>query len=379
MRRDTGFLTGFLLLTLLTGCAGMNDFAASDDAPLGTVVDGVDCQAPNLGGWMLPEAARATDIPTHPDAPAPGRVPADFEPTAAYRCTFMATFEDDHGRWSAVKVDRLEGDFSALLAALAEPDDKFGFTQVCTADAEFVPELWLQNAAGQAVRVAWPRDACLKTKPATAAALKDLERVESTHLPISLVATREALDADCSMSASAPGWRTGMGLETFPHGELLEMDATELAEPGSQASAEPRTVEPVEPAVSLAGADGVSVCLYTVEAAPEADPPAESSSGTSLPYGLEGSMILQTGEFTGATTLPADAAARLLGAASAAGPPAASCDWPITRFAVLWPSTAGTRIEAEIVVELDGCARLFTPGSVVLDTPTDVLADLAAL
>jgi len=47
----------------------MTGFVASNEAPLGTVVDAVDCQAPNLGGWMLPEAARATDTPSHPDAP----------------------------------------------------------------------------------------------------------------------------------------------------------------------------------------------------------------------------------------------------------------------------------------------------------------------
>jgi len=362
MKGRARFLCGIGLSVALTGCAGIPGFTASVDAPLGTVVDAVDCQAPNLGGWTLPEEARATDVPPHPDAAAPGRVPPGFEPTAVYRCGFMASFEDEKGTWSAVKVDRLEGDFGPLLAALAEPDEPFNFSQVCTATAEFVPELWLQNEEGRAVRVAWPRDACLKTQPGTAIALAALDLVESTDLPIRLVVSREALDAGCSMTATAPGWRAllteGLGIDDFP-AELLTLDAA--ARPDA--------------AASLAEADGVTVCLYDVRAA---DPAPEATKAPSSPDLSRILETLQNGEFAGATTLQPDMAARLLGTVAAADPPAPSCASPVTRFGVLWPSQAGTRIPAEMAVELDGCARLFTPDSAALVAPSEVLVELAA-
>ncbi|WP_156109841.1 hypothetical protein [Cryobacterium sp. MLB-32] len=346
-----------------TGCAGMPGFQNDIEAPVAAVVDGVDCQAPNLGGWVLPDTARPTDAPEHPDAPAPGRVPHGFVPDAAYRCSFMASFEDEKGRWSAVTVDRLEGDFGPLLHALSAPDDRFGFTQACTADMPLVPELWLQNAAGEAVRVAWPRDACLKTKPAALAALERLTLKDSDTLRVRLVESRAALDGGCVMTYAAPAQRAllqrTMSVDVVP--------AAPGATPEPSAAAAGRPTTP-----SWAGVDGVDACLYTAE------PEQEPVDGGSFPE-REGLIAQRAGGFTGATTLATDVAARLLVAASTSERPAPPCETEVTRFAVLWPERYESRIDAPITVELDGCGRLHTPGYEALVTPPELLETLAAL
>ena len=124
-------------------------------------------------------------------------VPTDFEPVAAHLCTFSGSVDDDQGRWAAVTVETRTGDFGPLLSALAEPSDQAGSNQACTADMEFVPELWLENATGEAMRAAWPGTACGKTKRATWKALEMLALTDTVKLPLVLEITRPALDAGC--------------------------------------------------------------------------------------------------------------------------------------------------------------------------------------
>jgi len=142
------------LTLLLSGCAGLPGYPVATDTPLGQLVDGVDCQASNLNNWIVaPEGGspRTDRTSAHPDAPKPGMVPTGFEPVAAYRCTFRGSVDNSEGRWSAVTVETLEGDFDPLLKALAAVNDRTVPNQVCSADIEFVPELWLENANGDAL------------------------------------------------------------------------------------------------------------------------------------------------------------------------------------------------------------------------------------
>ncbi|WP_104137764.1 hypothetical protein [Cryobacterium sp. Y62] len=352
------------LAVFLSGCAGLPGFPAATDSPVAQLVAGVDCQAPNLNHEIVEQdgVPTQTDLTAeHPAAPDPGRVPADFDPVAAYRCTFFGSLDDAQGRWSAVQVETLEGDFGALLSALAEPSDQAGPNQACTADMELVPELWLENTDGDALRAAWPRTSCGKTKPATHTALDELELTDTTLLPLVLQVTREALDANCAMSTGAPEQSLlfgTTGLQTYLNLGDIGQDVQMI--PASPAKTP-----------SLAGVDGASVCVYTVD--PQQDPDlSELNSVEGIDDLALGAMMnLQFGTFAGASTLEADAAALLAAAASASQAP--DCSTDPTRFAVLWPERAGTRLDTSIQVELDGCQRLFLPGSHALVPAPELL------
>ena len=339
---------------LLIGCAGP---AAPGEAPVAEVVAAVDCQAPNLGQGMLVTPSvpgLPTDAPVRPDAPAAGDVPAGFDPVALYRCTFMDSFEDEQGRWSAATVETLTGDFDRLVTALAEPDDTPGLNQACTADMEIVPELWLENAAGQAIRAAWPVTACGKTKPATREVVDSFTVTATEKLPLTLIATREAIDAGCSMQASIPLWG---GLE------MIE---------GAPLNSAPATSAPQQSATSPTTGD---LCLYTVDPGTDELEPIPGADAE-LQQQLQDSVVLMVGgNFSGAVPLPGVTIALLTGAASGAGVPAADCDTVATRFAQL----GTTSIVAPVTVELDGCQRVFGSTGTAWQTPAEVSAALAGL
>ncbi|WP_104196829.1 hypothetical protein [Cryobacterium sp. M15] len=344
---------------LLSGCAGLPGYPAATGTPVAQLVADVDCQAPNLkNNWMVfrEGALPQTDLTaTHPDAPEPGMVPADFEPVAAYLCTLSGSVDDDQGRWAAVTVETRTGDLGPLLSALAEPSDQAGFNQACTADMEIVPELWLENATGEAMRAAWPSTACGKTKRATWKALEKLALTDTVKLPLVLEITRPALDAGCVMSAGTPEQSLQFGVTG------LQTNAT-TGEVGENIL--PVPVVPAE-IVSYDGVDGASVCFYTVDPAAESEP-RELRDVDGMEFSdnaLSPMLSLQFGTFENATTLSADAAALLPAAASAL--PAPECTADLTRFAVLWPQRAGTRLGSPIQVELDGCQRLFAGAAFV--------------
>ncbi|MGA7205053.1 MAG: hypothetical protein WBX27_10535 [Specibacter sp.] len=109
-----------------------------------------------------------------------GSVPQGFIPVDVIRCDPASVHVSEDLKTSSwtLTEDHLSGNYTALLAAVAEPSDKQDGI-ACTADAEILPELWLVNAGGKAVHVMWPLDVCSKSKPDTAKALAGL-RVSST-------------------------------------------------------------------------------------------------------------------------------------------------------------------------------------------------------
>ncbi len=122
--------------------------------------------------------------------PAPGRVPAGFDASAALRCSLdlklaqVPAPEDRAGGDVAWRIERFEGDLGPLLDALAAPDDVASEELVCAAFAEIVPALWLESSTGDLVPVHYPRTGCGTTKPAVHDALSKLsvtqvERVTS--------------------------------------------------------------------------------------------------------------------------------------------------------------------------------------------------------
>lgn len=347
---------------LLSGCAGP---AAPDDVSAAEVVAGVDCQAPNLGAStpVTPSGpGLATDAPVRPDAPAAGEVPPGFDPVALYRCTFMDTYENDQGRWSAVTVETLTGDFDRLLTALAEPDDQPSLNQMCTADMEFVPVLWLENVAGDALRAAWPATACGKTKPATHEVVDSFTVTATEKLPRTLITTREAIDAGCSMQGWIPLWG---GLEMIEWPPLHE------------ANSAPATVAPSNYAPSNYAPSAITgdLCLYAVDSGTDEFEPIPGADAELQQQLQDAAVITVSGSFSGAVLLPAATIALLQDAASGAEGPAADCDTVATRFAQL----GSTSTTAPVTVELDGCERVFGSAGSVWQTPAELSAALAGL
>lgn len=137
----------------------------------------VDCLAPPEWNDGSEASLPASDLR--------GSVPEGFVPVRVVRC--QQDFLEQAGVHSrVVRQEQLEGDYSALLAALAQPSDRANGNMACTADAEILPALWLVNADGQAIHVVWPSDACGKArgKPDTAKALAALTVGEATIITV---------------------------------------------------------------------------------------------------------------------------------------------------------------------------------------------------
>lgn len=174
-----------------SGCATNQAGPGPSEPPVAEPATAVDCRTE--GSWMLPDAPATPD----PAIPVPGRVPDGFEAAAALRCTLTWPTEGAAGADEVdqapvdpvdagvvAQVERLEGDLTPLLAALAEPDDPVPTDIVCTADLELVAPLWLEGVDGSLIPVHYPRDACGKTKAAVHDALAGLEVVSVEEVPV---------------------------------------------------------------------------------------------------------------------------------------------------------------------------------------------------
>ena len=277
---------------LLSGCAGAPGGNARAVAAAETV-DGYDCLAPNLGGWVLPADPMSTPDPLHPDAPEAGRVPVDFRPTMAVRCDLMASIDDAEGRWSGVTAVTLAGDLTPLLAALAEPDDGH-WLGPCTADMELVPPLWLVDAAGRAINAHYPRNGCGKTKPGVRNALAGLAVRETTTLKRTLVEPRAALDSGCAAEWTAP-FGEGATLWFPPTGSRPGSDGIAPIPGTPPPSTLPASTPP--PVTVPTELDGMRWCRYAVDPAPAGAP--EPSEAPPFP----GAITLRTGHFVAGGTL----------------------------------------------------------------------------
>ncbi|WP_425863507.1 hypothetical protein [Arthrobacter sp. TWP1-1] len=137
----------------------------------------VDCLAPPEWNDGSEASLPASDVR--------GSVPEGFVPVLVVRC--QQDFLEQAGvHTRVVRQEQLDGDYSALLAALTQPSDRANGDLACTADAEVLPALWLVNADGQAIHVVWPLDACSKArgKPDTATALEALTVAEATIITV---------------------------------------------------------------------------------------------------------------------------------------------------------------------------------------------------
>ncbi len=170
----------------LTACAGVG--GPTVDVPAAEVADGADCLADDVVRGLLGAVPR--DAEPRP-APAAGRVPDGFAPVHVVECRTeplristapppvlvpdppggevdLHDLEEADvpagagpGTPDVLRMRELvrEGDLGRLLRALARPSQAPRPDQVCTADMVVVPQVYLVDADGRAVRAAWPHDA----------------------------------------------------------------------------------------------------------------------------------------------------------------------------------------------------------------------------
>lgn len=183
---------GLLAVLLLAGCSAATP-DASPTIAVARVVESADCMAPQVLAALdlTPAPGTAATVPSsavpHVDAPEPGRVPNAFVATSALECTPGGTLVDSAGTWSSVRARRLDGDTTALEAALA-----LGPASTSQQDCSPAPasrlDLWLVDALGRAVRAWLPDGTCAGGPRAeVVAALDALEVTDTTTYPVGLL------------------------------------------------------------------------------------------------------------------------------------------------------------------------------------------------
>lgn len=135
----------------------------------------VDCTT-SLDG--LPEFA-----PNATPSPLAGSVPEGFVPLKAFVCRPGDRASDGV---QTVIQEELNGDFTALLEALAAPSRHGDGGMACPAIGFSIPGLWLLNGAGEAVHITWPTDVCGMPleNPSVSQALSGLTVVDTQALPV---------------------------------------------------------------------------------------------------------------------------------------------------------------------------------------------------
>lgn len=187
-RRVAGTALAIVLPAVLAGGGCGPATARPADAEI--AADGPDCTATEVLWGLGLTPPEGHDRP----APAPGAVPAGFDPVAVVHCQgpldrpvtlveppqLQETLVPDPGDEvdllplpgpvpdaeqpepapAEVVEARLEGDLGALLGVLARPSQVPGPGQACPAMWQSQPQVYLVDGDGRAVRVQWPTDVC---------------------------------------------------------------------------------------------------------------------------------------------------------------------------------------------------------------------------
>lgn len=342
--RKTGAFIAVLLAAVLTGCTGALPFLST--GPRGDAIPVGELSCADEFGASDPEVVA-------------GSVPDDFVPVAFYRCEAFATETDAEGTWAGSRIERFEGDLSALLAALAEPDDPPSLGP-CTADMWIGPELWLADAEGNYVRAPYPSTGCAKPRPDVLeriqAAIAALALVESRFQRGSLIESAAATAAGCATTASIL-----VLVQTLPG---VHVDRVPIVPEAGKADIPQVGVTAVPvPQPPLPSADevtGMRVCRYA---------PA--------PLPAEGTVLSIRGvlPFAGVDALDREQAAQALAFIGEADP-AGVCEVEAASTVVLHPLPE-TQGGATVTVELDGCRRVVGPDLRAAVAPEELLALLA--
>lgn len=314
---------------LLAGCAGVRG-----TVPEAAIVSQADCD----------ETGSAR------------RIPSDFVPVSVTLCDEVGTVADEDGVWSGPAIRHLEGDLAPLVDALNQADDP-RWPGPCTAHMVIVPQLWLVDAAGRAVHVTYPVDGCgLPKTEAVGNALALLSVTASSVDRQELTESKAAIEAGCSTR-----WTP---LQIMGPDELQEIPGLDIRDSRPPAGPGEDPAIPVSP-LGLPSAeqlDGMRLCHYVADAAPDTSP--ESGDLAGLPL---------LGTFTSGSALSAEDGRTILAAANYQVMPLIACIRPATAFVVAQPLVGGQDAGSPITIELDGCQRLFgTTGFTLVSS--DILA-----
>jgi hypothetical protein len=350
--RRQGYRLALALLAAVTlaACGQLPGGAGGQDRPApAELVRSVDCTASSL---VVPQ-----EEPSGNQVAKAGAVPEGFVPVEVIRCdAMMATVEDDEGLWSAVTEERLAGNLDALVEALAQPSDSPRANQVCTADMEIVPDLWLIDAQGQAMRAAWPTNSCGKTKPGVREILGGMEVVATARHKVELIQPRAALDAGCPAEWGIKPI-TGIALAPLPL-ESID-DVTDRG--GDSVPGSPGLLPNADEA------DTLRLCQYGVDPATSDEDSIPDEAKPEVPFEV---IKIVSGSFSKGGSLGGSGKDAILNAA-AADPADTECAEEATEFAVLWPLLNGQSAGAPLTFELDGCQRLFGPDGAARTMPDE--------
>jgi hypothetical protein len=377
-RLSTTTTTGAVLVVLLA-TAGCALDATAPPRPVAEVVEGPPDCALSTDAWIVPEPGAA---PTAPPPPRAGSVPDGFTPVSAVRCAWTTDSVDDaEGRWSARLESTWTDGLDQVLAALAVPDETGG-SGMCTADGEIVPDLWLTSADGRSMRAAWPVTPCGKTLPGTHDVLEALPVEEERLVRVSLVQSRAALDAGCSMQASLP-WVLGVGMTTSIEG--LEPDDVVTDDAAGTTTVPAVPAQPMAPPALPDPAELDRACVYAVDPPlPEPSSPADDVFGTGTGSGSAAAPGLPTksvtsGSFARVVPLADGVGSRLvLAARQPSTPELEQCAPTATSFVTFPDASPGASVPTDplLIAELDGCGRLLTSDGGARPLPEDVAAAL---
>jgi hypothetical protein len=158
--------------TVLAGC-GYLQGPAPVRGPA-EIVSAATCRMPvDLDGI----AATPPDLVAN--QPRPGTVPDDFEPVAAITCDPTADRTVNADLTAGFVEHRSEGDFSEAVAKLNARSEGSRIDQDTCGIASMVaiPDLWLIDAAGRAIRPSYPVDECKFQRIGGLRAVEALENV----------------------------------------------------------------------------------------------------------------------------------------------------------------------------------------------------------
>ena len=146
----------------------------------GGIASGANCLAPNILRQVLPDLVSVT-APAD-DAPEAGSLPPGFRPIAVVTCTESTTEDDAVNGVATVDEEHWIGDLSVVLMAFAQPSRPQSWFSDCTASAARLPAVWLVDAAGRAVRPAFPHEAaCGLPSHAPLSAIRRLDRTKTVQ------------------------------------------------------------------------------------------------------------------------------------------------------------------------------------------------------
>ena len=116
----------------------------------------------------------------------PGYLPydlIDFDATSYEEGVVRLT--ESRGMTRPLRLGAREG--VALVAALRLPSSRAKATASCAADSTTVPQVWLVDALGTAVRPQLPTDACGQVRAEVRRAVDRLETTDVVSYPVALV------------------------------------------------------------------------------------------------------------------------------------------------------------------------------------------------